>query len=279
VAKQRLTKRNIVQLHSIRSAMGAALLLSLVPAPALAQSAEATAPSAVATGLSNTIAGLPNHASPIPTRGRAVLVDAASARLYMIDDGRVVDSMRVIVGKPDTATPELRSTLWYATLNPYWNVSDEMARTLIAPNVLRLGYAYLQRQGYEVVTELGKGAEVLPPESVDWQAVADGREKVLVRQRPGPANSMGQVKFGFENSDGIYLHDTPKKELFAQDDRSLSHGCIRLEDAPRLARWLLGRDPHPEDKVPEQYVPVPGGVPIVVTYLNTESEAVQTAAR
>jgi len=278
MAKQRLTKRNIVQLHSIRSALSAALLISLVPAPALAQSAEGGASSAVATGLSNTIAGLPNHSSTIPTRGRAVLVDAASARLYMIDNGRVVDSMRVIVGKPDTATPELRSTLWYATLNPYWNVSEEMARTLIAPNVLRLGYAYLQRQGYEVVNELGKGAEVLPPESVDWHAVAEGREKVLVRQRPGPANSMGQVKFGFENSDGIYLHDTPKKELFAQDDRSLSHGCIRLEDAPRLARWLLGRDPHPEDKAPEQYVPVPGGVPIVVTYLTTDA-AVQTAAR
>ena len=268
----------MVQLRSIRSALSAALLFSLVPAPALAQSAKGTAPSAVATGLSNTIAGLPNHSSSIPTRGRAVLVDAASARLYMIDDGRVVDSMRVIVGKPDTATPELRSTLWYATLNPYWNVGDEMARTLIAPNVLRLGYAYLERQGYEVVTELGRRAEVLPPESVDWHAVAEGREKVLVRQRPGPANSMGQVKFGFENSDGIYLHDTPKKELFAQDDRSLSHGCIRLEDAPRLARWLLGRDPHPENTAPEQYVPLPGGVPIVVTYLNTDA-AVQTAAR
>ena len=268
-----------MQLRLIRSAMGAALLLALVPGPALAQSTEGTAPSAIAPGLSVSVAGLQNRAS-IPARGRAVLVDAASARLYMIENGQVVDSMRVIVGKPDTATPELRSTLWYATLNPYWNVTDELTRTLVAPNVLRLGYAYLQRQGYEVVTRLGRGAEVLPPESVDWHAVAEGREKVLVRQRPGPANSMGQMKFGFENSDGIYLHDTPKKELFAQDDRGLSHGCIRLEDAPRLARWLLGRDPHPEGKAPEQYVPVPGGVPIVITYLDSgPGAAIQTAAR
>jgi murein L,D-transpeptidase YcbB/YkuD len=201
-------------------------------------------------------------------RGRAVLVDAASARLYMIRNGRVEDSMRVIVGAPDTATPELRSTLWYATLNPYWNVTQELTRTLIAPNVLREGYSYLQRQGYEVVSDFGKDGRIIAPESVDWHAVAAGREKVLVRQLPGPRNSMGEVKFNIPNSDGIYLHDTPRKELFNEDNRYLSHGCVRLEDAPRLARWLLGRDPDAEDAGPEQYVPVPGGVPIVITYLN-----------
>jgi L,D-transpeptidase YcbB len=256
-----------VKLRLLRSACAAALLLPLLPSPAFAGAADGSTSSAIATGMSIPIAGLPNHSSPIPSRGRFVLVDAASARLFMIENGQVVDSMRVIVGKPDTATPELRSTLWYATLNPYWNVTPDLTRTLIAPNVLRLGYSYLRDRGYEVVTDFGKDAQVLPPESVDWRAVAQGRAHVLVRQRPGPANSMGRVKFGFENSEGIYLHDTPKKELFAQDDRSLSHGCVRLEDAPRLARWLLGRDPHPEGKAPEQYVPVPGGVPILITYL------------
>ena len=64
-----------------------------------------------------------------------------------------------------------------------------------------------------------------------------------VRQRPGPANSLGQFKFDLPDGDGIYLHDTPKKELFVQEQRKLSHGCVRLEDAPRLARWLLGKEP------------------------------------
>ena len=77
--------------------------------------------------------------------------------------------------------------------------------------------------------------------------------KVYVRQRPGPANSLGQFKFDLPDGDGIYLHDTPKKELFAQEERNLSHGCVRLEDAPRLARWLLGKDP-PAASVPEQNV-------------------------
>jgi len=260
-----------VKLHSLRSALAAALMMSLVPAPALAQTADSTPP-AIATGLAVPLAGVPNPAPAVPARGRAVLIDAASARLYMVDNGQVVDSMRVIVGKPDTATPELRSTLWYATLNPYWNVTPELTRTLIAPNVLRLGYSYLERQGYEVVTDFGKDGKILPPESVDWHAVAAGRANVLVRQRPGPANSMGEVKFNIPNSDGIYLHDTPRKELFSTDNRSLSHGCVRLEDAPRLARWLLGRDPDAQDAGPEQYVPIPAGVPIVITYLDQAAQ-------
>ena len=260
-----------MQLRSTRSALAAALLISLVPGSAFAQAVTGPTSSAIATGLAVPI-GAPDRVAALPARGRAVLVDAASARLYMIKDGQVVDSMRVIVGKPDTATPELHSTLWYATLNPYWNVTPELTRTLIAPNVLRLGYSYLRDRGYEIVTKFGEGAEVVPPESVDWHAVAAGHATVLVRQRPGPLNSMGQVKFGFENSDGIYLHDTPKKDLFADDNRSLSHGCVRLEDAPRLARWLLGRDPDASDAGPEQYVPIPSGVPIVITYLDQAAQ-------
>jgi murein L,D-transpeptidase YcbB/YkuD len=266
-----------VKLHSIRSALVAASVLALVPTPAFAEAAGGSTPSAVATGLSIPIGSVQNHSSAIPMRGRAVLVDAASARLYMISNGRVVDSMRVIVGAPDTATPELRSTLWYATLNPYWNVTQQLTRTLIAPNVLREGFSYLQRQGYEVVSDFGKDGRIIAPESVDWHAVAAGREMVLVRQRPGPRNSMGEVKFNIPNSNGIYLHDSPRKDLFAEDNRYLSHGCVRLEDAPRLARWLLGRDPDAEDAGPEKFVPVPGGVPIVITYLDPAAQTQMAA--
>ncbi|HEY7959727.1 MAG TPA: L,D-transpeptidase family protein, partial [Sphingomicrobium sp.] len=178
----------------------------------------------------------------IPPDGRSVIVDTAGARLYMIDDGQVVDSMRVIVGKadPSTETPLLASTIYYATLNPYWHVSGELVRSLIARNVLEQGTSYLTRQGYQVLAPDGSG-ELLDPSKVDWHAVAAGREEVLVRQLPGPRNSMGRIKIGFPNSSDIYLHDTPNKELFAHDDRDLSHGCIRLQDAERLGRWLMGR--------------------------------------
>jgi murein L,D-transpeptidase YcbB/YkuD len=207
----------------------------------------------------------------IPMRGPYVLVDAASARLYMIEDGRVRDSMKVIVGKPETPTPELKDVIHYETLNPYWHVTPDLVRTLIAPRVLQEGPAYLTGRGYEVVTAFAADARVLPPDSVDWKAVAAGNAQVLVRQRPGPANSLGQFKFDLPNGDGIYLHDTPKKELFAQDARNLSHGCVRLEDAPRLARWLLGKDP-PAASTPEENVLLPRPVPIKISYLDPRTQ-------
>ncbi|HEX3677152.1 MAG TPA: L,D-transpeptidase family protein, partial [Sphingomicrobium sp.] len=111
---------------------------------------------------------------------------------------------------------------------------------------------------------------LLDPSKIDWRAVADGHLKVRVRELPGPANSMGRVKFGFPNAWDIYLHDTPVKDLFAQDDRDLSHGCIRLQDAERLARWMLGHDPRAVSNEPEQNVTLPTPVPIYVTYLTAQ---------
>ena len=208
----------------------------------------------------------------IPIRGRYVLVDAASARLFMMEDGRVRDSMRVIVGKPTAATPALSSVIHYATLNPYWHVPVDLAPTLIAPRVIKDGAAYLSERGYEVVSTFGKDAQVLPPDSIDWAKVAAGQATVHVRQRPGPANSMGQMKFDLANSSGIYLHDTPKKELFEKAERNLSNGCVRLEDAPRFARWLLGDEPQPGSAAPNQHVAIPRAVPITIAYLDATAQ-------
>lgn len=208
----------------------------------------------------------------IPQRGPYVLVDAASARLYMMDDGRVQDSMKVIVGKPDSPTPALKDVINYETLNPYWHVTGDLARTLIAPRVLKEGQAYLDRQGYEVVTGWGDDAQVIPASSVDWKSVAAGDTQVFVRQRPGPANSLGRYKFDLPNGEGIYLHDTPKKELFAQDQRNLSHGCVRLEDADRLARWLLNGKEPPPVSAPEANVLLPHPVPITISYLDSRAQ-------
>ena len=234
----------------------AALALALVPAaPAAAEAANPTFESASKTSAT--------AAAP-----RSVLIDAASARLYMMEDGRIVDSMKVIVGKPSAATPELKTSITYATLNPYWHVPVDIARTLTAPNVLKHGTQYLEERGYEVVSSFTRDAQILDPHSVDWQAVADGRETVYVRQRPGPANSMGRMKFSLLKGGGIFLHDTPMKDLFEQDDRNLSAGCVRLEDADRFARWLLGNEPPLAAARPEQQIPLKRMVPVTITYLD-----------
>lgn len=207
----------------------------------------------------------------IPAHGRYILVDAASARLFMIEDGHVRDTMKVIVGKPTSATPAIRSVIYYATLNPYWNVPPDLAQKIIAPLVLKYGDDYLNYRGYEVVTSFAQ-PKVLSPDSVDWKAVAAGKTQIKLRQRPGPSNSMGQMKFDLANANGIYLHDTPHKELFAKDERSLSNGCVRLEDAERLARWLLGKEPSVDVTAPEQHVPIPGAVPITIAYLDSGAQ-------
>jgi murein L,D-transpeptidase YcbB/YkuD len=212
-----------------------------------------------------------DHARDIPPQGRFVMVDTAGARLYMVDDGRIVDSMKVIVGKndPSTQTPMLASTIYYATLNPYWHVSADMVRSLIARNVLDQGLSYLKSHGYQVMATDGS-SELLNPAKLDWRAIEAGRDLVRVRQLPGPYNSMGRIKIPFPNGSDIYLHDTPNKNLFAQDDRTLSHGCIRLEDAERLGRWLMGRDPQAASVDPEQNVLLPSPVPIYLTYLTAQ---------
>jgi len=210
-----------------------------------------------------------DRARDMPPQGRYVMVDTAGARLYMIENGRVADSMKVIVGKadPSTQTPMLASTIYYATLNPYWHVSAEMVRSTIAPNVLSMGLSYIKSRGYQVMDADGT---MLDPAKIDWKAVAAGRDTVRVRQLPGPANSMGQIKIPFPNGSDLYLHDTPNKSLFSQDDRTLSHGCIRLQDAERLGRWLMGREPQAASNDPEQNVLLPKPVPIYVTYLTAQ---------
>ncbi len=78
---------------------------------------------------------------------------------------------------------------------------------------------------------------------------------------------MGKLKFGFANAQDVYLHDTPNKSLFDADSRLLSNGCIRLEDARRLGRWLLGSEPEPQSDAAEQHLSLPQPVPIFLTYL------------
>ena len=217
-----------------------------------------------------------DRARDIPPQGRFVMIDTAGARLYMIEDGRVTDTMKVIVGKadPSTQTPMIASTIYYATLNPYWHVSSDMVRSLIARNVLDQGLSYLKTHGYQVMADDGSD-QLLDPAKVNWRAVAAGQTTVKVRQLPGPANSMGRLKIPFPNGSDIYLHDTPNKDLFAADDRNLSHGCIRLQDAERLGRWLMGRDPQAASREPEQNVLLPAPVPIYVTYLTAHVDGGQ----
>ena len=207
------------------------------------------------------------RARALPSTGRFILVDAATAMLWMYEDGEVRDTMKVIVGKRDTPTPMIAGTMHFVTLNPYWNVPADVARANVAPFVVKYGTVVLREMRYEVASDWSPQARVLDPETIDWKAVAAGKAEVHLRQLPGAGNSMGELKFGFSNDLGIYLHDTPKKELFAAAQRNFSLGCVRVEDAHRLARWILGSEPVTTSDEAEQYVHLARGLPVYITYL------------
>ncbi len=205
----------------------------------------------------------------IPGSGKYILVNSAEQRLHMIEGGQEVGSMKVVVGDNDKLglpTPIIASTMYYAIANPYWHVPDHLVRKF-APGIAKEGEVYMKRNGYEVISDFGKNSQILPTSSVDWKAVAAGTQKALLRQRPNGLNSMGRMKFPFPNKEGIYLHDTPKREYFALANRAKSNGCIRVEDYRKLANWLFGRDVAAVGSDPEQHVAMQRGVPVYVTYL------------
>ncbi len=198
---------------------------------------------------------------------RYLVVNTAAQRLYVYENGQLIDSMRVVVGKPKHATPMMSAFVRAAALNPYWNVPPDLAAERIAPNVVKQGVGYLRSMGYELLSDWSDNPTVIDPSTVDWQAVADGRVEVRVRQLPGPQNALGKMKFVFPNAEGIFLHDTPDRQLLSEASRFYSGGCIRLEDAPRLGRWLFGRDLKKNGNAPEQLVPIPTLVPLYITYM------------
>lgn len=209
--------------------------------------------------------------------GRYVIVNIPAQRLYMFEGRHLVDSMRVVVGKTKNPTPMLTGFIRYAALNPYWNVPPDLTAERIAPNVLSEGLDYLRSHGYEVLSDWGDRPSIVDPSTIDWQAVADGSEEIRVRQLPGSKNAMGQVKFMFPNDDGIWLHDTPQKELLTEASRLFSGGCVRLEDAPRLGEWLFGRKLNPEGARTEQKVMLERPVPVYLTYLTAMPSGGQVA--
>jgi len=214
---------------------------------------------------------------PAPRAPRHVLIDIASATLWMYEGDHVVDSMRVVVGKEDTQTPQMAGYIRYATLKPYWNVPPHLIRKTIAPNVRRQGVAYLRTRGYEVLSDWSDEPTVLDPTTIDWAGVAAGTVEIRVRQKPGGANAMGEVKYEFPNPQGIYLHDTPEKAYLERNVRQLSNGCIRLQDAARFGRWLFEGAMPTSSGTPEERVDVATPVPIYVTYLTVKPEGGQLA--
>jgi murein L,D-transpeptidase YcbB/YkuD len=205
----------------------------------------------------------------LPASGKFILVDSGSQMLTMFENGQPVDSMKIVVGKTDYKTPMIASIMYYIVYNPYWNAPDHLVRK-IAQNYLSMGDGYLKSRGYQVMKDWTAASAVVPASEVDWKAVAAGKTQIRIRQKPQDDNSMGELKFPFPNNLDIFLHDTPHKEYFAKSTRYLSNGCVRLEDARRFGRWLLGTQPVSPGVDAEIQVQLPKGVPVYLTYITAQ---------
>ncbi len=182
---------------------------------------------------------------------RYIFVNVSAFKLEAYDSGQKALEMKVIVGQEyqDKATPVFADSMETVVFRPYWNVTPDIAAKEVFPK----GEAYMARENMETYRENGQ---------------------LRVRQRPGPKNALGFVKFLFPNDFNIYLHDTPNHELFKEDVRAFSHGCIRVEKPAELAQWVLG---WPADKVQSEMdnppdnksVKVPSKIPVYITYFTT----------
>lgn len=162
-------------------------------------------------------------------------------RAYEVKDGQldVQVQMKIIVGRAlNTRTPVFDEDMRFIEFSPYWNVPRSIVRSETIPR-LRRDPAYFQRQGFEFVTSDGKPLNTLSTDNID----ALERGELRIRQRPGPSNALGDIKFILPNNQSIYLHHTPNPELFNRDRRDFSHGCIRVEDPVALARFVLYDEP------------------------------------
>jgi murein L,D-transpeptidase YcbB/YkuD len=167
--------------------------------------------------------------------GRSVLVNIPAFELHAYDNGSEALAMRVVTGRPETQTPVFAQAMTSVVLSPYWSVPTNIMLDETMPAVRR-DPGYLRRQNLEVL----RGDQVVDPSRVDWKR--DVRN-IAFRQRPGPSNSLGLVKFQLPNPFNVYLHDTPNDALFLRPGRAFSHGCVRLEKPEALARWVLADVP------------------------------------
>jgi murein L,D-transpeptidase YcbB/YkuD len=167
-----------------------------------------------------------------------LLVDIAGYVLYLVQGDDVSWSSAIQVGQPYRQTPVLKSHIAYLEWNPTWTVPQTILNEDVLP-AIKADVNYLQKNHMDVLTFQGDWVD---PHSIDWPRYPARPFPYMIRQRPGPWNALGTVKFIFPNEHLVYLHDTPSKYLFKHSSRAFSSGCIRVAKPYELAKLLLGTE-------------------------------------
>ena len=210
-----------------------------------------------------------------PPPGRHVWINIPAFMLYFEEDGNLLQTIKVIVGKPDHPTPIFSDTVEAIVLNPYWNIPKSIIQKEMIPKLLRNPNA-LKRQGIEIFSGWGRDAERINPASIDWSKYRYSKSMPFrFAQLPGRRNALGKIKFLFPNQFSVYMHDTPNKKLFKRNVRAFSHGCVRLSQPRELLRTFSTFEPNVDfDKSQKilkgkekTYIQLREKIPVDITYL------------
>lgn len=169
---------------------------------------------------------------------RSIVVNIADFELNVLDNGKRVLSMEVVVGKPFLRTPVFTSKMTYLVINPSWNVPDSIAQKEILKKI-KNDPQYLAKQNIKVLKGWGPQEKEIDPETIDWSKISANKLAYRFRQEPGQLNPLGRIKFILPNKFDVYLHDTPSKRLFSESVRTFSHGCTRIEKPLDLGEYVL----------------------------------------
>ena len=164
-----------------------------------------------------------------------LLVNIAGFHVKRITNKKEVFDSRVIVGKFHKESPVFKGVMKYIVMNPTWTLPYSISTHETLPR-LKKDPGYLAAKHMEVMDRNGK---ILDPSTIDWSQYSRGNFPFIIRQKAGPWNALGEVKFMFPNKYAVYLHDTPSRGLFNRQDRAFSHGCIRTEDKWGLMMSLM----------------------------------------
>ncbi|WP_347159428.1 L,D-transpeptidase family protein [Pontibacter chitinilyticus] len=216
---------------------------------------------------------LPKQLASDGEHARYVMVNIPAFRVSVIENGKEVMQMKAVVGEVMHSTPIFSNEIQYLMFSPYWNVPNSIVEREIKPH-LEHNPRWLESRNMEMVTTFGPNAQQVPVSRVNWYNMTEQNFRYRIRQRPGPTNALGRVKFMFPNEYAVYLHDTPADQLFSETDRDFSHGCVRVERPADLATYLLqdkpgwGRDHvvqamHARE---QQRVDLPENVPVYLVY-------------
>jgi murein L,D-transpeptidase YcbB/YkuD len=181
---------------------------------------------------------------------RYIEVNLPEFMLHVVDHGKIIHTTRAIVGKPDTPTPLFSEKMQYLIINPSWHVPYSIVKKEFLPKLAE-DPDYATKAGYEV---------------------SQNGDLVTIRQPPGERNALGFVKFMFPNQHSVYLHDTPTRKLFANTERTYSHGCVRVEEPFALASVVLDDSKYPTDELKaligkgERVIRLKEPLPVQLTY-------------